>query len=302
MQGVYQFQLTVTDNDGATATDVMQVTVEDSSGSLLPAVYPSNTVNGLDYAYYETGFKWGSVPDLSDLDTVKTGTVSNFNISPANRTMMFSFNFTGFIDVPSDGQYTFYTTSDDGSLLYIDSILVVNNDGYHSAGEQSGTIGLKAGKHAIAVGYSQLFGESVLNVSYAGPDISKQAIPDSLLYRISLQEPDSNFNKTLMNNSSTNQPKISNSTGNQAKISTPQVGVKAYPNPFSNYITVNITGDAGDYKLIIMDAAGKTIFTKSSTKSSGSYEVTINTSNFRSGSYFVKVIQNNTSSVIQLVK
>ena len=57
--------------------------------------------------------------------------------------------------MPADGQYTFYTNSDDGSNLYIDNVLVVNNDGLHGATEQSGTIGLKAGKHAISVGYIQ---------------------------------------------------------------------------------------------------------------------------------------------------
>jgi len=49
-------------------------------------------------------------------------------------------NFSGFIDVPADGQYTFYTSSDDGSKLYIDNQLVVNNDGEHSLRERSGQL------------------------------------------------------------------------------------------------------------------------------------------------------------------
>jgi hypothetical protein len=54
VQGVYQFELTVTDNNGATGKDIVQVTVNAAiAGSLLPAVYPSNPVNGLDYKYYE---------------------------------------------------------------------------------------------------------------------------------------------------------------------------------------------------------------------------------------------------------
>ena len=108
----------------------------------------------MDYKYYEAG-SYSVVPDFSTLTPVKTGTTTNFDISLANRATSFSFNFTGFINVPADGQYTFYTTSDDGSNLYIDNVLVVNNDGLHGATEKSGTIGLKAGKHAISVGYFQ---------------------------------------------------------------------------------------------------------------------------------------------------
>ncbi len=53
VQGVYQFQLTVTDNDGATGTDVMQVTVNTASnqtptadaGSNKTITLPTSTVN-----------------------------------------------------------------------------------------------------------------------------------------------------------------------------------------------------------------------------------------------------------------
>jgi hypothetical protein len=80
--------------------------------------------------------------------------------------------------VPTDGTYTFYTRSDDGSQLLIGNTLVVNNDGLHGPEERSGSIGLKAGKHAITVTYFDHAGEGdLLSVSYAGPGISKRAIP-----------------------------------------------------------------------------------------------------------------------------
>ena len=174
VQGVYKFQLKVTDNAGAVDLDTAQVIVNAAGSSLLPAVNPANTVNGLDYKYYEKGSGWLAIPIFSTLTPVKTGTTTNFNISLARRALAFAFNFTGFINVPSDGQYTFYTTSDDGSNLYIDNVPVVNNDGLHGAIEKSGTIGLKAGKHAISVGYFQQGGGSILNVSYSGPGVSKR--------------------------------------------------------------------------------------------------------------------------------
>ena len=196
VEGMYQFQLKVTDNKGATGVDVMTLTVN-SAGGLHPAVNPGNTVNGLDYSYYESDGGYSMVPDFSTLTPVKTGTSAAFDISQANRPSAFAFNFTGFIDVPSDGQYTFFTTSDDGSTLYIDNVLVANNDGLHSPAERSGNIGLQAGKHSISVGYFNQSGDSVLTVNYAGPGISKQAVPLSALFRISQLLPAVNPGNTV---------------------------------------------------------------------------------------------------------
>ena len=194
IQGVYQFELTVTDNAGATAKDIVQVIVKqqidnEQTVTLLPAVHPANTVNGLDYKYYEG--TWNSLPAFSSINPIKTGTHTAFDLSQANSSVNYGFSFTGFINVPADGQYTFYTSSDDGSSLYIDNILVVANDGLHGNLERSGTIGLKAGKHAITGLFFQQGGGEVFIVSYEGMGVSKQEIPEAALYRISLKAPQS---------------------------------------------------------------------------------------------------------------
>ncbi|NJO02039.1 MAG: T9SS type A sorting domain-containing protein [Bacteroidia bacterium] len=144
---------------------------------------PANTVNGLDYSYYE-GI-WSNLPDFNTLTPAETGNINNFDLSVRNRDDQFGFQFTGYVDVPTDGEYTFYTSSDDGSKLYIGTTEVVNNDGLHGSQERSGTIGLKAGKHALRVVFFENTGGEVLTVSYQGPGISKQAIPNSALYRVS---------------------------------------------------------------------------------------------------------------------
>lgn len=182
VQGVYKFELTVTDNGGLTAKDTVQVTVNATAVTLLPAVNPANTVNGLDYKYYEGN--WSVLPNFATLTPVKAGTVPNFDISLANRTDQMGFSFTGYINVPADGEYTFYTTSDDGSKLYIDAVQVVDNDGLHASQERSGVIGLKAGKHAITGLFFEQGGGEVFTVSYASATITKQQIPAASLYRV----------------------------------------------------------------------------------------------------------------------
>ena len=86
-------------------------------------------------------------------------------------------------------------------------------------------------------------------------------------------------------------------------LSLSTVGVQAYPNPFADYIEINITGGiAGEYKLMLVDVSGKTLWTKSGLKNAGAFQQSVNTSTLQRGVYFLKVIQNNTSSVIKLVK
>ncbi len=156
-------------------------------GSNPPPTYrnpenPANTVAGIDYKVYNG--TWNVLPDFNALTPVSTGNVANFNISSKSGTDNFGFKFTGYINVPTDGTYTFYTSSDDGSKLYIGTTQVVNNDGLHGMQEASGTIGLKAGKHAITVTMFENGGGEGLSVSYAGPGISKVTIPNIALYRV----------------------------------------------------------------------------------------------------------------------
>ena len=142
---------------------------------------PANTVNGLNYAYYEGVFT--ALPNFNALTPVESGNVTNVDLGPRNREDDYAFQFTGYINVPADGTYTFYTSSDDGSRLQIGTTTVVNNDGLHSSVEASGAIGLRSGKHAITITFFEHLGGAALTASYAGPGIAKQLIPASAFYR-----------------------------------------------------------------------------------------------------------------------
>jgi hypothetical protein len=149
---------------------------------LRPADNPTGTVNGLDYSYYLGLFS--TLPDYNALTPNATGTVANFSLSPRTRETTFAFRYKGYVSVPVDGEYTFYTASDEGSRLYIGNTMVVDNDGLHTVLEKSGKIGLAAGKHPITVDYFQRRNEMALTVSYDGPGISKIPIPDGALSRL----------------------------------------------------------------------------------------------------------------------
>ncbi len=148
---------------------------------------PANTSQGLLYRYYQGA--WTALPTFTSLNPTTTGTTTNFDLTKAEQGDNIGLRFTGYIDVPTDGAYTFYTTSDGGSKLFIGTSEVVSNDGLHAPQERSGQIGLKAGKHAIRVEFFEAGGGEVLEVRYSGPGIAKQLVPASALFKTPCENP-----------------------------------------------------------------------------------------------------------------
>jgi len=89
----------------------------------------------------------------------------------------FSAEYTGKIVVPVGGGYSFWTLSDDGSQLFIDNSLVVNNDGLHPPQWAGNTVNLAAGPHDIKVLFFQNGGGGYLRVDWAGPTIARNFMP-----------------------------------------------------------------------------------------------------------------------------
>jgi hypothetical protein len=130
---------------------------------------------GLRYEYYETQ-PLSAVPDFATLQLVRSGTVTAFDISPRLSDDHIAMRFTGFFTARQTGIYEFFTTSDDGSKLWIGNQLVVDNDGLHGAQERSGRIALAAGVHPITIGWFNALGQLSLAVAVREPGRSKQEL------------------------------------------------------------------------------------------------------------------------------
>jgi len=139
---------------------------------------------GLQYAYYEQSEeRWRDrLPDFRRMKPKDFGIVSKCDLSRAQRDEYFALKFEGFIKVPADGIYTFYTDSDDGSRLYANSTEVVENDYSHPMKEESGQIALSAGTYPFKLTFYQGMGGKGLEVSYEGPGVKKQQIPAKALF------------------------------------------------------------------------------------------------------------------------
>lgn len=67
----------------------------------------------------------------------------------------FGIEYTGDIFVKKAGNYNFRLLSDDGAKLFINDLLVINNDSIHAATSGYGSIFLDEAKHRIKVQYFQ---------------------------------------------------------------------------------------------------------------------------------------------------
>lgn len=67
----------------------------------------------------------------------------------------FAIDYRGRFWIDHPGPYMFFLKSDDGSNLYIDDQLIVNNDGIHAALEKTAAMELSGGIHTIRVSYFQ---------------------------------------------------------------------------------------------------------------------------------------------------
>lgn len=140
----------------------------------------TNIEQGLNYHYYEARYK--SVNQIDQKDFVKKGTVNNFSLDITQRPDSFAIAFDGYIEILEKGIYDFYIKSDDGSQLFIDNKLIVDNDGSHSARLKSGRVALESGLHTIRVLYFEDYMGEELNVYYSNKKQEKIPIPNNVLY------------------------------------------------------------------------------------------------------------------------
>jgi len=130
---------------------------------------------------YEGG--WQSLVDLAQSEPARSTTAKTIDLALRPRDEHFALVFRGNVQVPQNGLYTFSSSSDDGSRVYVAGELVVDNDGLHGEQTRSGSIGLEAGFHEFRVEYFNAAGGLALDVGWRGPGVTTGPIPASALFR-----------------------------------------------------------------------------------------------------------------------
>ena len=126
-------------------------------------------ISGLAYKLYAG--VWNKLPNFNNLAPYDFGVISTPELNEVNRSDKFAALYEGDIEITTGGDYTFWTASDDGSKLYIDGNLVVDNDGLHGLKEvQSLQVTLDPGHHTFRLEFFEKGGNQKLFARYSGPD------------------------------------------------------------------------------------------------------------------------------------
>jgi hypothetical protein len=89
--------------------------------------------------------------------------------------------YTGFLSISEADLYRFALTSDDGSKLWIDGQLVVDNDGLHGPTQMLGSIALARGLHSFELIGFNATGGAALDLQWAKSSKPLAAIPATAL-------------------------------------------------------------------------------------------------------------------------
>lgn len=149
--------------------------------SSLPPVAYEGSATGLKFQLLQGTFT--NTNEFKNGAVVDSGVVKSFNTSALRKNNpAFGVIYSGFIRIDNDGVYLFSTKSDDGSVLSIDDVAVVNNDGKHPFVEQGGAVALQKGYHKFSLKYFDAGSVSALKVYLTIPGKPKGELSPDALY------------------------------------------------------------------------------------------------------------------------
>lgn len=149
---------------------------------LVPSVALAPGLPGVSWKAFEQSFLW--VPEFENIAPAASGTTAAPSLAVRTRDNDIGLEFTGFLNIPADGDYTFYLSADTGAFLRLHKAQVLDADfGYTGGTEKSAAIKLKAGLHPFTLGYRRgTTGSPAMALSWSGPALAKQAIPASAFF------------------------------------------------------------------------------------------------------------------------
>ena len=169
------------DIGGHEYSDLTPTSVSTPTPTALPNLTPiPGSGNGLFAEYFNN-------PDFSNLIRVQIDPTVNFDWGLTNPSGIdpetFSARWSGLLEAPYSGTYTFYTNSDDGVRLWVNNQKLIDNWTDHAATQNTGTINLSAGaKYPIKLEYYDNTYHAVIQLFWSHPNIAYQIIPKDKLF------------------------------------------------------------------------------------------------------------------------
>ena len=164
--------------------------------------YWTNWVQPYVAGLYKTTHKGYFADDVSFFATAATGTIGTNPATSVQTTAIseassndgesFSCQWLGYFKPLTTETYTFYTSSDDASYVWVGNVArtgfttgtaLVNNGGAHGDTEAAGSIALTAGVYyPIRIQFGEASGGDVLTFNYSTPTITKTTNVGKLVY------------------------------------------------------------------------------------------------------------------------
>ncbi|MGB1793106.1 MAG: TIGR03790 family protein, partial [Candidatus Poseidoniaceae archaeon] len=178
----WQYQTSVKNAGSASLEATISASCTDES---------SNGTQGIFAEYFDNegvSFNTGSMPSLIDRVPEHTRIEASLQYNAMYSAYpglddRFKNNwgarFSGLINIPDSGNWTFYLTSDDGSEMWLDGTSLVTNYGSHGMREMSGTRNISSGLHDFKIEFFQGGGPHGLHLKWEGPNQSKAMVPAS---------------------------------------------------------------------------------------------------------------------------
>lgn len=181
-KGEYRIIKTVQISESGRKSSINKVLIRNPELKSALAIKP--TKKGLQYDYF-TGALFQQVQDLELVKPINSGIFEGAISSEKWKTKTeryIGLKFNGYIYIPETLNYTISTLSDDGSKLFIDNELVVNNDGIHWLNEAYGAVKLEKGFHKLNISYFDQIGGTTLSCFIQQEGKEKQEISASQLF------------------------------------------------------------------------------------------------------------------------
>ena len=184
--GIDTFSYESADPDGNASPATVTVILTD----WLEPVFDGPVDPGVEVAYYDLS-GMGTIremPDFSQLTPFFEEIVPDINYPETSGTFAGSgledfvgAVFEGVLIVDTEDVYTLFIDSSDGSKLYIDGQLVIDNDGLHNMREREVTFGLRQGMYRITIEFFENRATAGLIFRWRSNNIPKQPVPASAL-------------------------------------------------------------------------------------------------------------------------
>jgi hypothetical protein len=201
------FGAEVLDSSGATVTlspapvgvdrdsgAVITGRVVDAAGNPVGGVTVNLRTQGLTAEFFDSATPLASLPDLTGATTVRSTRVTALNMRAPGGVFGadpqgiglapdYAARYSGWLQVPAPGTYTFSLGADEGARLQIGGITVVDIPTGAANGfqEGSGAIRLEAGVVPIEVTFYQSTGSAELQLSFLSPAGERQVVPPAFL-------------------------------------------------------------------------------------------------------------------------